>query len=57
MFFVFVDLYILITANIIKNFIPNAELSIPTGVPTKEAKAETETHPVTAEDKTAKCSM
>ena len=28
-------------------FIPMAALGIPTGMPTKEAKAERETHPVT----------
>ena len=35
-------------------FNPTAELVIPTGMPTKEAKAEMETHPVTPETK-SKC--
>ena len=48
--FLIVDLYVLIKSVIIKTFILNEEPSIPTGVPTKEAKAETETHPVTVEE-------
>ena len=32
-------------------FIVAAELAIPTGIPTKDAKAEIETHPVTVEAK------
>ena len=36
-------------------FTPIAELVIPIGMPTKEAKAEMETHPVTAGTKTSKC--
>ena len=43
------DLYVLIKSVIINFFISNAEPSIPTWVPTKEAKAETETHPVTVD--------
>ena len=35
-------------------FNPTAELGIPTGIPTKEAKAEMETHSVTVETKTGK---
>ena len=34
-----------------------AELVMPTGIPTKEAKAETETHSVTTEDKINKFSI
>ena len=37
-------------------FNPTAELVIPTGTPTNQAKAEIETHPVTAETKIIKCS-
>ena len=38
-------------------FNPIAELVIPVGVPIKEAKAETEIHPVIAEAKIRKCSI
>ena len=38
-------------------FNPNAELVIPTIIPTKEAKAEVKTHPGTAETKISKCSI
>ena len=38
-------------------FNPIAECVIPTGIPTKEAKAEMETHPVTVETKIYKCSI
>ena len=38
-------------------FIPTAELAIPTGIPTNEANAETETQPVTVEAKISKCSV
>ena len=48
-FFLTVDLYCLIPAVIGQIFIPTAELVIPIGIPTKEVKAETGTHPVTAE--------
>ena len=33
------------------------EIAVPTGIPTKEAKAEMETHPVTVEAKISKCSL
>ena len=37
-------------------YIAAAELTIPTGIPFKEAKAEMETHPVTVETKiSSKC--
>ena len=36
-------------------FIVTAELTIPTGMPTKNAKAENEAHPVTLEAKISKC--
>ena len=38
-------------------FNPSAELAIPTGIPTKEAKAEMKTHPVTAETNISKRSI
>ena len=41
-----IDLYFLIPAVIAQVFNPIAELVIPIGIPTKEAKVETETHPV-----------
>ena len=55
LFFLIIDLYFLIPAVIAKNFNPTAELVIPIGIPTKEAKVKIETHPVTAEAKTSKC--
>ena len=58
-FFVFLisDLYILIPAVIAQIFNPIIELVTPIGVPTKEAKAEMETHPVIVEAKIRKCSI
>ena len=47
-FFSIIDLYFLI---------PTAELIIPIGIPTKEAKAEMEMHPVTVEINISKCSI
>ena len=40
-----------------KIFIPTAELPIPIGITTKEAKAEMETHPIRTEAKISKCLM
>ena len=53
-FFSIIDLYFLIRAVVahISNLI--AELVIPTEVPSKEAKAEIEIHPVTVEAKLRK---
>ena len=42
----------LISAVIAQILNPNAELAIPTTLPTKEAKVKMVTHPVTVEDKT-----
>ena len=56
-FFLIIDLYILIPAVVTQIFNPIAELVIPIGIPTKEAKTEMETHPVTAEISISKCSM
>ena len=49
-----IDFYFLIPAVITQIFNPTAELVILTGIPTKEAKAEMETHQGTAETK-SKC--
>ena len=46
LFFLITDLYFLIPAFITQIFNPIIELAIPIGIPTKEAKAEIETHPV-----------
>ena len=48
-FFLIFDLYLLIPAAIAQIFNPIAELVIPIGTPSKEAKAEIEIHTVTAE--------
>ena len=45
------DLYFSITAVIAQIFDPAAEFAMLIGIPTKEVKAEIETHPVTAEYK------
>ena len=56
-FFLIIDLYFLIAAVIAQIFNPIAELVIPIGIPTKEAKAEMETHPVNIEPEIRKCSI
>ena len=48
-FFLIIDLYFLIPAVIAQIFNSIAELMIPIGIPTKEPKAEIETHPVIVE--------
>ena len=55
--FLTVDQYFLISAVIAQVFIPIAEPVIPTGLQSKEAKAEIETHLVTAEAKITKSSI
>ena len=50
-FFLIIDLYFLIPAIITQIFNPIAELVIAIGIPTKEAKAEMETHPLTVQIK------
>ena len=55
--FLFNDLYFLIPAVITQIFNPIAELVIPIGIPTEEAKTEMETHPVTVEIKISACSI
>ena len=52
-----IDLYFSIPAIIAQIFISTAELLIPVGIPTKEAKEKLETHPLIAETKIRKCSM
>ena len=55
LFFLIFDLYFLIPAVITQICNPIIELVIPIGIPTKEAKAEIETHPVTVESNISKC--
>ena len=45
-FFLIIELYFLIKAIIVQIFIVAKEFTIPTGIATKEAKAEFETHSV-----------
>ena len=45
-FFFIIELYFLFPGVIKQFFSPTAEFVIPIGIPTKEAKAEMETHPV-----------
>ena len=54
-FFLIIDQYFLIPAVIAQVFNPIVELVIPIGIPSKEAKAEIETHPRIAETKIRKC--
>ena len=55
--FLIIDLYFLIPAAVTQIFNPTAELVILRGIPTKEAKAEMETHPVSVEITISKCSI
>ena len=56
-FLLIIDLYFLIAAVIAQIFNQIAELVIPIGTPTKEQKAEMETHPVIIEPKIRNCSI
>ena len=56
-FFLIIDLYFLIAPVIAQTFNQIVELLITIGIPTKEAKAKTETQPVIAEPKIRKCSI
>ena len=56
-FFLVIDLYFLIPAVIAQIFHKISELVIPTGIPTKEAKIEMETHPVIVLDTISKRSI
>ena len=49
LFFLIIDLYLLIPAVITQNFNPLPGLAIPIGTLTKEPKVEIETHPVIVE--------
>ena len=51
------DLYFLTPVAIAQIFNPIAELVIPIEIPTKEAKAEMEMHPVIVEAKIRNCSI
>ena len=53
--FLILDLYLLIPAVIAQIFNPIVELVIPIRMPTKEEKAEMETHPVILEAKIRRC--
>ena len=57
LFFLIIELYLLIFAVIAQVFNPIARLAIPKGIPTKERKAKNEAHPVIAEAKIRKCSI
>ena len=56
-YFLITDLYSLIPALIAQIFNPIAEIVIPIGIPTKEAKAEIETYPVIVEITISKWSI
>ena len=56
-FFLIIDLLFLIAAVIAQILNPIAELLIPIGIPSKEAKVEIGIHPVTVEAKIRKCSI
>ena len=42
---------------LLRKFLILHQLAIPIGIPTKEGKAETETHPVIVEAKISRCSI
>ena len=54
-FFLILDLYSLIPESIIQILNPTVELAIHKRIPTKEAKADHEMHPITVEAKKSKC--
>ena len=56
-FFLIIDLNLLIPAAIAQIFNPIAELLISIGIPNKEAKAEIKIHPIIVEAKIRKCSI
>ena len=45
-FFLIIDIYFIIPAAIAQTFNPIAEFVIPIGIPSKEAKAKIEIHPI-----------
>ena len=57
LFFLFFELYVLIPAVITQISTSIAEIVIPIEIPTKEAKAEIETHPVIIENIISECSI
>ena len=56
-FFLIIDLYLLISGAITQIFNPIAQLAIPTGIPTKKAKAEMKARPVIVEITISKWSI
>ena len=56
-FFLKIKLHVLILVVITQMFIVVAEMAVPTGITTKEAKTEIETCPVTMEAKISECSV
>ena len=56
-FFLKIKLHVLILVVITQMFIAVAEMAVPTGITTKEAKTEIETYPVTMEAKISECSV
>ena len=56
-FFLIIDLYFLITVAVAQIYNPIVELVIPIGIPSNEAKVETEIHPAVIEAKIRKCSV
>ena len=56
-FFLLADLYFLNHVVIAQMFNPITELVMSTGIPTKEAKADMETLPITVEIKMSQCSV
>ena len=57
LFFLIIDLYFFISAAIAQIFNTIAELVNPIGIPSKEAKAEIQIHPVTVKAKIRSCSI
>ena len=55
--FLIFDIYFLIPPVIANIFNPIAELAIPIGIPSKEAKREVKIYPVIVEAKTRNCSI
>ena len=56
-FFMIIALHFLVPAAIAQKFHPIAELVIPEGIPSKEAKAEIEIYLIVVESKIRKCSI
>ena len=56
LFFLIIELHVLVPAAVAQSFNGITEFVIPIGIPSKEAKVETEIHPVITEGKMRKCS-